>query len=138
MSFSPAIKTSPYQQDLAGRRIAIVEFDQQQLADRCAARRSDCSRSKLACVPRQLPSRHLRQPVCPNQHPAGFFPLQIPATVAAILEAQIACPEPIARLLAVRHITDPQRFLNPTIDDLHPPDLMLGMAEAVGPHPGRR
>jgi single-stranded-DNA-specific exonuclease len=47
------------------------------------------------------------------------------------LQRQIGCPEPIARLLSTRNITDPQRFLNPTLDDLHSPNLMLGMSEAV-------
>ena len=53
-----------------------------------------------------------------------------PQTVAA-LQAQLACPEPIAHLLAARNITDPTRFLNPTLDDLHSPALLLGMASAV-------
>ena len=41
------------------------------------------------------------------------------------------CPEPIARLLAARGITDPKRFFEPTSDDLHAPARMLGMAAAV-------
>ena len=53
-----------------------------------------------------------------------------PDAVAAIRKSA-SCPELIARLLAVRNITDPQRFLNPTIDDLHSPDLLLGMSAAV-------
>src|ERR1700722_19075431 len=52
-------------------------------------------------------------------------------TEAAAIQSQIGCPEPIARLLAARNITDPRRFLNPTLDDLHSPSLLLGMTAAV-------
>lgn len=58
----------------------------------------------------------------------------MPATDAdeiAMIRESVGCPEIIARLLAARHISDPQRFLNPTLDDLHDPSLMLGMAAAV-------
>ena len=51
--------------------------------------------------------------------------------VVAEIQAKIACPKPIAHLLAARNITDPQRFLNPSLDDLHDPLLMLGMSAAV-------
>ena len=53
-----------------------------------------------------------------------------PDAVASI-RASLGCPEIIAQLLASRQITDPQRFLNPTLDDLHDPSLMLGMTVAV-------
>ena len=51
--------------------------------------------------------------------------------VVASIRATIGCPEIIAQLLASRRITDPQRFLNPTLDDLHDPSMMLGMSVAV-------
>jgi single-stranded-DNA-specific exonuclease len=47
------------------------------------------------------------------------------------IRTMLECPEPIARLLAGRHIDDPERFLNPSLGDLHAPSLMLGMAAAV-------
>lgn len=50
---------------------------------------------------------------------------------AAEIQSPIACPEPIARFLATRGVSDPLRFLNPTMDDLHDPSLMLGMTAAV-------
>ncbi len=50
---------------------------------------------------------------------------------AAALQAQLACPTPIAALLALRNITDPHSFFNPTLDNLHSPHLLLGMAPAV-------
>ncbi len=56
-----------------------------------------------------------------------------PATVARLTE-HLRCPPGIATLLVSRGITDPaaaQAFLNPTIDDLHDPMLMLGMDLAV-------
>jgi single-stranded-DNA-specific exonuclease len=49
----------------------------------------------------------------------------------ARLTTQTFCPEPIARLLASRGITDAEHFFNPSLDDLHDPALMLGMPEAV-------
>lgn len=52
--------------------------------------------------------------------------------LAASLQSQLACPAPIAALLASRHITDPESFFNPTLDQLHSPELLLGMARAVG------
>ena len=56
---------------------------------------------------------------------------QVDATVIAAIRQATGCPEPIARLLASRDITDPQRFFNPSLDDLHDPLLMLGMSAAV-------
>jgi len=51
--------------------------------------------------------------------------------LAYSLRAELHCPEAIARLLAARNITDPERFLNPTLSDLHAPTLLLGMDRAV-------
>ena len=56
-----------------------------------------------------------------------------PALVASLRQS-LECPEAIARLLVSRGIDTPaaaQRFLNPSLDDLHDPMLMLGMAAAV-------
>lgn len=44
------------------------------------------------------------------------------------------CPLPIAELLVARSIHSPEqarRFLEPALDDLHDPNLLLGMREAV-------
>ena len=51
--------------------------------------------------------------------------------VATRFQTELGCPEPIARLLAVRKVTDAKRFFEPTLDDLHSPHLMLGMTAAV-------
>jgi single-stranded-DNA-specific exonuclease len=56
-----------------------------------------------------------------------------PAAVARLAE-HLRCPNAIAGLLVSRGLSDPaaaQAFLNPTIDDLHDPLLMLGMDVAV-------
>src|SRR5271163_2637478 len=56
-----------------------------------------------------------------------------PAPVTRLAE-HLHCPNAIASLLVSRGIADPaaaQTFLNPTIDDLHDPMLMLGMDLAV-------
>ena len=53
-----------------------------------------------------------------------------PDAVNGICES-VGCPEIIGRLLAARKITDPERFLNPTLNDLHDPSLMLGVTAAV-------
>ena len=53
-----------------------------------------------------------------------------PQAVASIRES-VACPEILAKLLSARHIADPKRFLNPSLEDLHDPNLMLGMTAAV-------
>src|ERR1700733_2432614 len=55
-------------------------------------------------------------------------------TATASLAAHLSCPPPIAHLLVARGLTDPtaaDAFLNPTIDDLIDPMLMLGMDIAV-------
>jgi single-stranded-DNA-specific exonuclease len=59
-----------------------------------------------------------------------------PADSAAVtsLAKQLRCPDAIARILISRGISDlaaAQTFLNPTIDDLLDPMLMLGMGVAV-------
>ena len=56
-----------------------------------------------------------------------------PAEVAS-LAAQLQCPNAVASLILSRGISNPtsaQAFLNPTIDHLHDPMLMLGMDLAV-------
>ena len=56
-----------------------------------------------------------------------------PPQVAA-LAAALLCPEPIARLLLARGVADlasASCFLTPTLDSLHEPALMLGVAAAV-------
>ena len=50
------------------------------------------------------------------------------------LSAHLHCPPPIAHLLVSRGIVTPEQaeaFLHPTLADLHPPLLMLGMDRAV-------
>ncbi len=53
--------------------------------------------------------------------------------LAATLEASLPCPTPIAQILASRNITPASApgFLNPTLADLHSPQLLRGMPEAV-------
>jgi single-stranded-DNA-specific exonuclease len=56
------------------------------------------------------------------------------ADAEEILASEAALPPLIARLLVARGIRTAQqasRFLNPSLDDLHDPYLMLGMAAAV-------
>jgi single-stranded-DNA-specific exonuclease len=56
-----------------------------------------------------------------------------PAATTSLAE-ELRCPDVIARLLISRGLADlasAQPFLNPTIDDLHNPMLMLGMDLAV-------
>jgi single-stranded-DNA-specific exonuclease len=62
-----------------------------------------------------------------------IIPTADPAAVARLAE-HLHCPNAIASLLLSRGISDPttaQAFLNPTIDDLIDPMLMLGMDIAV-------
>ena len=47
------------------------------------------------------------------------------------LRLELNCPAPIAQLLVARGIRDTRRFFSPKIDDLHAPELLLGMAAAV-------
>ena len=73
-----------------------------------------------------MPSAH----VGPQQ---WIIPTVDPAEVARLAE-HLHCPNAIASLLLSRGISDPaaaKAFLNPTIDDLHDPMLMLGMDLAV-------
>ncbi len=53
--------------------------------------------------------------------------------IAAALQASLACPPAMASLLAGRGVTSASAplFLAPTLDDLHSPDLLLGMPAAV-------
>jgi single-stranded-DNA-specific exonuclease len=53
-----------------------------------------------------------------------------PSATARIAQT-LLCPEPMARLLATRGITDPHSFLEPTLADLLDPALLLGMPAAV-------
>ena len=67
-------------------------------------------------------------------HHCAWQVLQADPLFAATLRQALDCPEPIARLLASRGIDTPaaaQRFLNASLDHLHDPMLMLGMAAAV-------
>jgi len=62
-----------------------------------------------------------------------ILPTVDPAAVARLAE-HLRCPDAIASILLSRGISDPaaaQAFLNPTIDDLIDPMLMLGMDLAV-------
>src|SRR6266403_4310255 len=62
-----------------------------------------------------------------------LIPTVDPAAVTRLAE-HLHCPNAIASLLLSRGISDPaaaQAFLNPTIDDLIDPMLMLGMDLAV-------
>ena len=47
------------------------------------------------------------------------------------LRLELNCPAAIAQLLVARGISDPKAFFAPKIEDLHSPDLLLGMAAAV-------
>ena len=65
------------------------------------------------------------------QHVSHWQLKQVDATAIAAIRESTGCPEPIARLLASRGISDPHRFFNPTLEDLHDPLLMLGMSAAI-------
>lgn len=59
---------------------------------------------------------------------------QIDPGQAAALAAELHIHQPAARVLLSRGLSDPgaaQRFLHPSLDDLHDPYLMLGMRAAV-------
>ena len=67
-------------------------------------------------------------------HPRSWQVLQPDPILVARLRQALDCPEPIASLLVSRGIDTPasaHRFLHPSLDDLHDPLLMLGMAAAV-------
>ena len=69
----------------------------------------------------------------PNKQKEWVLQPADPAGVARLAE-HLHCPIAIARLLLSRGISDPasaHAFLNPTIDDLHNPMLMLGMEIAI-------
>jgi single-stranded-DNA-specific exonuclease len=66
--------------------------------------------------------------------PQQWLTPTVDPAAAARLTEQLHCPNAIASLLLSRGIADPaaaQTFLNPTIDDLIDPMLMLGMDLAV-------
>jgi single-stranded-DNA-specific exonuclease len=68
-------------------------------------------------------------PQQPRQPLEWNLPTVDPAEVAS-LAAELRCPNAIAGLLLSRGISNPtsaHSFLNPTIDHLHDPMLMLGM-----------
>ena len=56
---------------------------------------------------------------------------EVETSQIAFLQSQLACPAAIAALLASRNIADPTTFFTPTLDDLHDPNFLLGMAPAV-------
>jgi single-stranded-DNA-specific exonuclease len=56
------------------------------------------------------------------------------SAVVSALAHELACPPAIAALLCSRGLSDPgvaRHFFNPSLDDLHDPNLMLGMVAAV-------
>jgi single-stranded-DNA-specific exonuclease len=58
----------------------------------------------------------------------------VDSTEVTLLAEQLQCPQAIAQLLLARGVADltaAQAFLNPSIDDLHDPMLLLGMNLAV-------
>ena len=76
-----------------------------------------------------MPSAHTG----PQQPQPWITPTVDSAAVARLAE-HLRCPDAIASLLLSRGISDPaaaDAFLNPTLDDLHDPTLMLGMDLAV-------
>ena len=67
-------------------------------------------------------------------HPRPWQVVSADPDAVARLRHALDCPAPVARLLVARGIDTPEaaeRFLNPSLDDLHDPLLMLGMAAAV-------
>ncbi|HEX4577882.1 MAG TPA: single-stranded-DNA-specific exonuclease RecJ [Edaphobacter sp.] len=82
--------------------------------------------------PPQQPSQR-PQPSQRQQPQQWLVPTADPAAVTRLAE-HLRCPNTIASLLLSRGISDPaaaQAFLNPSIDDLIDPMLMLGMDLAV-------
>jgi single-stranded-DNA-specific exonuclease len=72
-------------------------------------------------------------PSAPTGPQQWVLPATNPAEVSRLAD-HLHCPIAIASLLVSRGISDPaaaQTFLNPTLDDLHDPMLMLGMDLAV-------
>ena len=66
--------------------------------------------------------------------PARWLIPKIDSDRAGRLAASLGISPVAARVLAVRGYDDPdaaRRFLNPSLDDLHDPYLMLGMSAAV-------
>jgi single-stranded-DNA-specific exonuclease len=72
-------------------------------------------------------------PQSPQPQPLWILPATDPIAVTRLAD-HLHCPAAIASLLISRGISDPvaaDTFLNPTLDDLHDPMLMLGMNRAV-------
>ena len=67
----------------------------------------------------------------PATFSAQWIVLKIDPVASESLRQELGCPGPIARLLVARGIDDAKRFFSPSLDDLHAPELMLGMAAAV-------
>src|SRR5258705_621662 len=81
---------------------------------------------------RKMPSAQAG-PQQPPEPKHWIVPTVDPSAVARLAE-HLSCPNAIAGILLSRGISDAasaQAFLNPSIDDLHDPLLMLGMDLAV-------
>ncbi|MEO6806491.1 MAG: single-stranded-DNA-specific exonuclease RecJ [Edaphobacter sp.] len=81
-----------------------------------------------------MSSAHAGPQQLAGQQPPQQWILQPADLAAANLAEHLRCPQAIAQLLFARGISNPaaaEAFLNPTIDDLHNPMLMLGMDLAV-------
>jgi single-stranded-DNA-specific exonuclease len=63
--------------------------------------------------------------------PQQWTTRSIESVAAESVAQQLGCPSSIAALLLSRGIADAHAFFNPSIDDLHSPMQMLGMAIAV-------
>jgi single-stranded-DNA-specific exonuclease len=69
-----------------------------------------------------------------RQQPMQWIVPTVDPDAVSRLATHLECPNAIASLLVARGISDPaaaQTFLNPTIDDLIDPMLMLGMDRAI-------
>ncbi|SFS16887.1 exonuclease RecJ [Granulicella pectinivorans] len=65
---------------------------------------------------------------------AALFRWELPASDpirTAAFERHLACPPAVARIIADRGIDDTKSFLSPSLADLHDPNLLLGLPEAV-------
>jgi len=66
--------------------------------------------------------------------PARWLIPEVSAEEVEVLAAALRIGLPAARVLLAREVRDPdaaRRFLRPSLDDLHPPTALRGMAEAV-------
>ncbi len=67
-------------------------------------------------------------------HPRSWQVRAVDPILVSTVRQSLSCPEPIACLLVSRGIETAalaERFLNPSLDNLHDPMLMLGMSAAV-------